>query len=212
MDPVLDKIKEMGVMPVVAIESAADAPRLGQALSKGGLHCAEITFRTAAAPEAIRLMAAKCPDVLVGAGTVLTIDQAEKAVANGAKFIVTPGFDDAVVNWCITNEVPITPGVMTPTEINMALNKGLRVLKFFPAEAAGGLKTLKAIGGPYGDVKFIPTGGISPDNLRDYLSLPSVVACGGSWLVKKQLIAEGKFDTITRLTQEAVAVVKEVRE
>jgi 2-dehydro-3-deoxyphosphogluconate aldolase/(4S)-4-hydroxy-2-oxoglutarate aldolase len=211
MDLVLDKIKEMGVVPVVAIENAADAPRLGAALSAGGLPCAEITFRTAAAPEAIRLMAAERHDVLVGAGTVLTVAQAKTAVANGAKFIVTPGFDDAVVDWCLANAVPITPGVMTPTEINLALNKGLRVLKFFPAEAAGGLKTLKAIGGPYGDVKFIPTGGISPDNLGAYLSLSSVVACGGSWLVKKQLIASGDFNAITRLTQEAVAIVEEVR-
>ena len=171
MDLVIEKIKEMGVVPVVAIENAADAPRLGAALSAGGLPCAEITFRTAAAPEAIRLMAAECPDVLVGAGTVLSVEQAETAVANGAKFIVTPGFDDSVVDWCIANEVPITPGVMTPTEINMALNKGLRVLKFFPAEAAGGIKTLKAIGGPYGEVKFIPTGGISPNNLAR-LSVP----------------------------------------
>ena len=211
MDPILDKIKAMGVVPVVAIEDAADAVRLGAALSTGGLPCAEITFRTAAAPEAIRRMKAECPDVLVGAGTVLTVEQAETAVVNGAKFIVTPGFDDAVVDWCLANEVPITPGVMTPTEINMALNKGLNVLKFFPAEAAGGLKTLKAVGGPYGDVKFIPTGGISPNNLRDYLSLPSVLACGGSWLVKKALISAGEFDTITRLAQEAVAIVKEVR-
>ena len=211
MDLVIEKIKEMGVVPVVAIENAADAPRLGAALSVGGLPCAEITFRTAAAPEAIRLMAAECPDVLVGAGTVLTVEQAKTAVANGARFIVTPGFDDAVVDWCLRHEVPITPGVMTPTEINMALNKGLRVLKFFPAEAAGGLKTIKAIGGPYGGIKFIPTGGISPDNLRDYLSLPSVLACGGSWLVKKTLIASGDFNAITGLTQEAVAIVEEVR-
>lgn len=205
------RLEGFGVIPVVAIEDANNTVALGEALVAGGLPCAEITFRTAAAPEAIRLMAAKCPDVVVGAGTVLTVEQAETAVANGAKFIVTPGFDDAVVDWCITNEVPITPGVITPTEINMALNKGLRLLKFFPAEAAGGVKTLKAIGGPYGDVKFIPTGGISPSNLRDYLSLPAVLACGGSWLVKKQLISTGEFETITRLTQEAVAIVNEVR-
>lgn len=211
MDLVIEKIKEMGVVPVVAIENAADAPRLGAALSAGGLPCAEITFRTAAAPEAIRLMAAECPGVLVGAGTILSVEQAKTAVANGARFIVTPGFDDSVVDWCLANEVPITPGVMTPTEINMALNKGLRVLKFFPAEAAGGIKTLKAIGGPYGEVKFIPTGGISPNNLADYLALPSVVACGGSWLVKKTLIASGDFNAITRLTQQAVAIVEEVR-
>ena len=206
------KFEQFGVIPVVAIEDAKDGPALGEALIAGGLPCAEITFRTAAAPEAIRLMAAECPDVLVGAGTVLTVAQAETAVANGAKFIVTPGFDDAVVDWCIANEVPITPGVMTPTEINLALNKGLRVLKFFPAEAAGGIKTLKAIGGPYGDVKFIPTGGISPSNLRDYLSLPAVLACGGSWLVKKQLISEGEFEMISQLAKNAVAIVREVRE
>ena len=212
MEPRLEQIQALGVVPVVAIENATDAPQLGRALVAGGLPCAEITFRTAAAPEAIRLMATECPDVLVGAGTVLTVAQAETAVAYGAKFIVTPGFDDAVVDWCIANQVPVTPGVMTPTEINLALNKGLNVLKFFPAEAAGGVKTLKAVGGPYGDVKFIPTGGISPNNLRDYLSLPSVLACGGSWLVKKPLISGGEFETITRLAQEAVAIVKEVRE
>ena len=212
MEPRLEQIQALGVVPVVAIENATDAPQLGRALVAGGLPCAEITFRTAAAPEAIRLMAAECPDVLVGAGTVLTVAQAETAVAYGAKFIVTPGFDDTVVDWCIANQVPVTPGVMTPTEINLALNKGLNVLKFFPAEAAGGVKTLTAVGGPYGDVKFIPTGGISPNNLRDYLSLPSVLACGGSWLVKKPLISGGEFETITRLAQEAVAIVKEVRE
>ena len=211
MSEILEKIEKMGVVPLVAIENAADALNLGKALSAGGLPCAEITFRTAAAPEAIRLMAAECPDVLVGAGTVLTVAQAETAVANGAKFIVTPGFDDTVVDWCIANEIPITPGVMTPTEINMAINKGLRILKFFPAEAAGGIKTLKAIGGPYGDVRFIPTGGISPNNLREYLSLPSVLACGGSWLVKRTMISSGEFETIERLAQEAVAMVNEVR-
>jgi len=211
LSDIFERIGNMGVVPVVAIENAADAPKLGKALDAGGLPCAEITFRTAAAPDAIRLMAEECPDVLVGAGTVLTVEQAQSAVANGAKFIVTPGFDDEVVDWCVTNQVPITPGVMTPTEINMALNKGLSVLKFFPAEAAGGIKTLRAVGGPYRDVKFIPTGGISPDNLHDYLALPSVLACGGSWLVKKALISGGEFDSITRLAKEAVEIVKEVR-
>lgn len=212
MPEILEQINKMGVVPVVAIEDATDAPKLGNALMAGGLPCAEITFRTAAAAAAIRSMADECPDVLVGAGTVLTVAQAEIAVASGAKFIVTPGFEAAVVDWCITNKVPVTPGVMTPTEINLALNKGLQVLKFFPAEAAGGIKMLKAIGGPYGDVKFIPTGGISLNNLRDYLSLPSVLACGGSWLVKKTLIAAGEFETIARLALEAVALVNEVRQ
>jgi len=211
MEERLMLLNKMGVVPVVAIEDAADAPKLGQALIYGGLPCAEITFRTSAAAEAIRLMVKECPEVLVGAGTVQTVEQAEIAVANGAKFIVTPGFDAAVVDWCISNDVPITPGVMTPTEINMALNKGLKVMKFFPAEAAGGLKTLKAICAPYGDVRFIPTGGINLDNLRDYLAFPAVLACGGSWLVKKQLIAAGDFQTITRLAEGAVAIVKEMR-
>jgi len=211
MNEILKQLGILGIIPVVAIEDADSAPKLGHALAKGGLPCAEITFRTPAAAEAIRAMATECPDVLVGAGTVLTVAQAETAVANGAKFIVTPGFDAAVVDWCLMNAIPITPGVMTPSEINMALNKGLGLLKFFPAEAAGGVRTLKAIGGPYAGVKFIPTGGINPANLRDYLSLPMVHACGGSWLVKKQLVADGVFEKITMLAAEAVELVGEVR-
>ncbi len=211
MNQTLQLLGELCLVPVVTIEHAEDAPLLGQALLQGGLPCAEITFRTAAAPEAIRLMGIECPEVLVGAGTVLTVGQAEQAVSAGAKFVVTPGFDGEVVDWCITNNIPITPGVLTPTEINMALKKSLAVLKFFPAEASGGVKMLKAIGGPYQGVKFIPTGGINANNLVDYLSLPSVHACGGSWMVKKQLIAKGEFDKITVLTREAVNLVKQTR-
>ncbi|MBC8336185.1 MAG: bifunctional 4-hydroxy-2-oxoglutarate aldolase/2-dehydro-3-deoxy-phosphogluconate aldolase [Anaerolineales bacterium] len=211
MNKVIEQIGKLGVVPVVAIEDAADAPRLGQALMAGGLPCAEITFRTAAAESAIRAMATEYPDMLVGAGTVLTVNQAERALSAGAKFIVTPGFDAAVVDWCLSHELPITPGVMTPTEINLALNKGLKLLKFFPAEAAGGIKTLKAIGGPYVGVSFIPTGGIGVHNLADYLRLPMVHACGGSWLVKKQLIAEGEFKQIEKLTAAAVKLVQEIR-
>lgn len=210
MNNILQQLGACGVIPVIAIENADDAPQLGQALAAGGLPCAEITFRTPAAAEAIRQMALACPDVLVGAGTVLTVGQAETAVANGAKFIVTPGFDAAVVDYCIANNVPVTPGVMTPTEINMALNKGLNVLKFFPAEVAGGIQALKAIGGPYGGVRFIPTGGISPANLSDYLSLPMVHACGGSWVAKKQLIADGDFEQISALAAEAAALVGQI--
>jgi 2-dehydro-3-deoxyphosphogluconate aldolase/(4S)-4-hydroxy-2-oxoglutarate aldolase len=205
---VLKQIEQLGVVPVVAIEDANHAAKLGQALMDGGLPCAEITFRTAAAEGAIKSIGSNFPDMLVGAGTVLNVEQAQKAADAGARFVVTPGFDAAVVDWCIANDMPVTPGVMTPTEINMALNKGLNVLKFFPAEAAGGIKFLKAIGGPYGGVRFIPTGGISPSNLADYLQLPMVVACGGSWLVKKQLIADGEFGRITELTAEAVEMVK----
>ena len=207
MNELLKQLGTIGVIPVVAIEDAADAPKLGKALLAGGLPCAEITFRTAAASEAIRAMTAECPDVLVGAGTVLTVDQAKTAVSVGAKFIVTPGFDAAVVDYCLANNVPITPGVMTPTEINMALNKGLNVLKFFPAEAAGGIKMLKAVGGPYVGVKFIPTGGINANNLADYLALPMVHACGGSFMVQKQMIAAGQFDEIRGLAETAVSIV-----
>jgi 2-dehydro-3-deoxyphosphogluconate aldolase/(4S)-4-hydroxy-2-oxoglutarate aldolase len=184
---------------------------LGNALIAGGLPCAEITFRTSAAEEAIRRIASELPQVVIGAGTVLSVEHAEKAVAAGARYIVSPGFDPKVVDWCLTHDVAVTPGVATPTEINMALDKGLNILKFFPAEALGGLKTLRALAAPYGDVKFIPTGGINPKNLADYLSLPAVHACGGSWLVKSNLISAGEFAEITRLAEEARSIVRQVR-
>jgi len=211
MGEVVEKLGEIGIIPVVAIDDADTAVSLGQALLDGGLPCAEITFRTAAAAEAILNISAVLPDILVGAGTVLTVKQAEQAATAGAKFIVTPGFDAAVVDWCLANNMPITPGVMTPTDINQAIAKGLNILKFFPAEAAGGVKALKAIGGPYVGLKFIPTGGISAGNLADYLSLPMVHACGGSFMVKKQLIADGQFETITQLAKTAVDIVKSAR-
>ena len=211
MSEIIKKLGEFGIIPVIAIDDAETAVPLGQALLNGGLPCAEITFRTAAAAEAIQKMSAAHPDIVVGAGTVLTVEQAETAVASGAKFIVTPGFDAAVVDWCIANGVPITPGVMTPTEINMALNKGVTLVKYFPAEAAGGVKALKAIAAPYGGVTFIPTGGVSTANLADYLSLPMVHACGGSWVATKALINAGEFEKIEKLTAEGVALVKEIR-
>ncbi len=211
MSKIVEQLGEIGIIPVVAIEDAATAVPLGQALLDGGLPCAEITFRTAAAADAIQKMSAAHPDILVGAGTVLTVEQAKAAKVAGAKFIVTPGFDAAVVDWCLANGIPITPGVMTPTDINQALAKGLNILKFFPAEVAGGIKALKAIGGPYVDIKFIPTGGINANNLADYLSLPMVHACGGSFMVKKQMIADGEFDEIRGLAETAVHIVKSAR-
>jgi len=211
MSEIIEKLSEFGIIPVIAIDDAATTVPLGQALLNGGLPCAEITFRTAAAAEAIQKMSAAHPDIVVGAGTVLTVEQAETAVASGAKFIVTPGFDPAVVDWCIANGVPITPGVMTPTEINMALNKGVTLVKFFPAEAAGGTKSLKAIAAPYGGVTFIPTGGISAANLADYLSLPMVHACGGSWVASKKLINAGEFEKIEKLTAEGVKLDQQIR-
>ena len=211
MNEIIQKLGQIGIIPVIAIEDASSAVPLGQALLDGGLPCAEITFRTAAASDAIREISAAHPDILVGAGTVLTVSQAESAKAAGARFIVTPGFDARVVDWCLANDMAVTPGVMTPTDINLALNKNLTVLKFFPAEAAGGVKTLKAIGGPFAGVKFIPTGGISIDNLAEYLSLPMVHACGGSFMVKKQVIAAGDFAAITRLARAAVDIVNSIR-
>lgn len=211
MNEIMEEIGRIGIVPVVAIDDAADAVPLGQALMDAGLPCAEITFRTAAAADAIKAMSDAFPDMLVGAGTVLTIAQAEQAKAAGVKFIVTPGFDAAVVDWCLANDIPITPGVMTPTDINQALAKGLSLLKFFPAEVAGGTKALKAIGGPYVGIKFIPTGGINADNLTEYLQLPMVHACGGSFMVKKQMIADGKFETITEMARAAVGIVKSAR-
>ncbi len=211
MTDLLEKLGQLGVVPVVKIERAEDAVALGRALLAGGLPCAEITFRTAAAEEAIRRISSSLPEIIVGAGTVLTVDQANKAVSAGARFIVAPGFNQKVVDWCLQNEIPVTPGVMTPTEIDMALDRGLNILKFFPAEAIGGIAMLKAISAPYGGVKFIPTGGINRNNLADYLALPSVHCCGGSWLVRANLISAGKFDEITKLTRDAMSVVHQVR-
>ena len=211
MTSIDEKIYQLGVIPVVAIEDAKDAAALGQALIAGGLPCAEITFRTSAAAESVRTLSSQFPGLLVGAGTVLSVEQAKDAVDGGAKFLVTPGFDQDVVAFSLARGVPIYPGVATPTEINMALKMGLNILKFFPAEALGGLKTLKAIAGPYTQVRFIPTGGINAQNLVEYLNSPAVVACGGSWPVKKTLIANGEFETITRLTAEAVQLVQQIR-
>lgn len=211
MNKVLEQIREIGIVPVVVLDDAKDAKALGQALVEGGLPCAEVTFRTAAAEESIRIMAKEFPDMLVGAGTVLTIEQAQRAIAAGAKFIVSPGFNPKVVDYCVENGVPITPGIQTPTEIEMALEHGLKVVKFFPAEPAGGLKMIKAVAAPYVDVCFMPTGGINAQNVREYLAYDRIVACGGSWMVKKDLIAAGKFDEVTAMVKEAAQIVKEVR-
>jgi len=211
MTHVIAMLGQIGLVPVVKLDRAADAVPLGQALIAGGLPCAEITFRTAAAAEAIGLLANACPDLLLGAGTVLTVEQAELAVDAGARFIVSPGFSPAVVDWCLHRGVPVIPGVVTPTELMVALDKGLNILKFFPAEAYGGIATLKALSAPFGGVKFMPTGGVSAKNLAEYLSLPSVHAVGGSWMVEGKLIASGNFAEVTRLAAEARAIVRQTR-
>jgi len=211
MDAILERLGELGVVPVASIPSASDAPRLGEALLQRGLPCVEITFRTSAAEEAIQRIVPAHPKMLVGAGTVLSVSQAEKAVSAGARFVVSPGFDPKIVSWCLEHDIAVTPGVATPTEINMALDHGLSVLKFFPAEALGGVKMLKAIAAPYDNLKFMPTGGVNPENLANYLRHPAVHCCGGSWIVERKLIVDGKFDEITRLTLEAVDIVRQAR-
>ena len=211
MNDVLLKLKDCGIVPVVVLDDAKDALPLAKALVEGGLPCAEVTFRTAAAEEAIRIMAEAYPEMLVGAGTVLSVDQVKRAVAAGAKYIVSPGLNPKVVGYCVENNIPITPGVQTPTEIEMGLEFGLDVLKFFPAEPAGGLKMIKALCGPYTNVCFIPTGGLSTGNVKEYLAYNKIWAVGGSWIAKKDLIQAGKFDEIQAIVAEAVAIVKEVR-
>ena len=208
MTEMYEKLGRVKLIPVVVIEDAADAAPLGRALMDGGLPCAEVTFRTAAAPRAIAALD-ELGGLLLGAGTVLSVDQVKQAVDSGAKFIVTPGFNQQVVGYCVDNGIPVTPGVCTPTQIEAALGFGLNVVKFFPAEAFGGLKTLKAISGPYPMMKFIPTGGIGAHNLVDYLAFEKVLACGGSWIVKKDLIAAKNFTEITRLTGDAVSLASE---
>jgi len=209
VDDLFQLIARMKLVPVIAIHDAADAGPLAEALIAGGLPCAEVTFRTDAAVEAIRAMSA-VDKMIVGAGTVLNTEQARLAIEAGAQFIVSPGFNPEVVGYCVESGIPITPGVCTPTDIEAALYFNLEVLKFFPAEAFGGLGTLKAMSAPYGMVRFIPTGGINASNLKTYLEFPKVIACGGSWMVKSDLIKAGKFDEIERLTADAVAIAESV--
>lgn len=210
MSQIISQLGTHGVVPVVAINDAADASHLGDALARGGLPVAEITFRTPAAEEAIRTLAQR-GDMLIGAGTVLNIQTAQRARDAGARFIVSPGFNPKVVEWCLQNEMPIIPGVATATEIEMALEYELKLVKFFPAEAVGGIKTLKALAAPYSMIRFMPTGGITPANLSDYLSFKPVVACGGSWMVAKELLANRQWDRITELTREAVGIGRPLR-
>lgn len=207
MSPILDQFEKMRVIPVVAIENARDAAQLAEALIEGGLPCAEITFRTVAAIDAMRIMAQR-GDILVGAGTVLKVDQVKAAVDAGAQFMVAPGFNPKVVGYCVENNIAVTPGICTPSDIEAALEFGVEVLKFFPAEAFGGLKTLKAMSAPYGTVRFVPTGGISPVNLVEYLQFPKTLACGGTWIAKTALISGGQFDQILSNAKEAVELVK----
>ena len=212
MSELLQRIQEMGVVPVVVLNDSKDAMPLAKALCEGGLPCAEVTFRTDAAEESIRIMAKQFPDMLIGAGTVLTIDQVDRAVSAGAKFIVSPGFDPEIVDYCLNKDIFVLPGCITPSEVAQAIKRGLEVVKFFPAEQFGGVTTIKALAAPYTNVKFMPTGGINAKNLPDYLEFKKIVACGGSWMVKGDMIAAGEFDKIKKMTQEAVELVKKIRQ
>ena len=211
MSTVTEKISTLGVVPVVVLEDAKDAAPLAKALVEGGLPCAEVTFRTDAAEESIKIMTSEYPDMFVGAGTVLTIEQVDRAVAAGAKFIVSPGFDPEIVDYCLSKEIPIFPGCITPSEVAQAVKRGLKVVKFFPAEQFGGVATIKAMAAPYVGLKFMPTGGVSAKNLESYLSCDKIVACGGSWMVKGDLVKAGKFDEIKAMTEEAVKLVAKIR-
>lgn len=211
MENIMVQIEKTGVIPVVVINDVEDAEPLAQALCEGGLPCAEVTFRTAAAEESIRKMTDIYPDMLIGAGTVLTTEQVDRAVVAGAKFIVSPGFDPEVVDYCILKQIPVFPGCITPSEVAQAVKRGLKVVKFFPAAQFGGVSTIQALAAPYVGLKFMPTGGVNAKNLADYLQCKSIIACGGSWMVKSDLIKAGEFEKIKDMTKEAVSLVNEIR-
>ena len=211
MNAVLEQISKIGIVPVVKIDNAADALPLAKALCAGGLPCAEVTFRTSAAAEAIKIMTDNFPSMCVGAGTVLNAEQVDAAVAAGAKFIVSPGLNPRTVKYCVEKNIPITPGTSSPSDIEQAIELGLDVVKFFPAEQSGGVAMIKAMAAPYSMVKFMPTGGISTKNLADYLSCDKILCCGGSWMVKEDLIKSGSFDKITDMTREATALARSIR-
>ena len=201
---IFDKLYNFGLVPVIKITDKDKAVPLAKALKAGGLNCAEITFRTACAKEAIAKITEELPDMLVGAGTVLTPEQVDEAMEAGAKFIVSPGLNPRVVKYCMDKNIPILPGCATPSEVEQAIELGLSAVKFFPAEAAGGLNMIKSMSAPYGNIKFMPTGGINEDNMLSYLSFDKIIACGGSFMVKDSLVDAGKFDEITALTRSAV--------
>ncbi len=207
MNSILEQIQKLGIVPVVVLNDVSEAEPVAKALCAGGLPVAEVTFRTDAAEESIKVMAQKFPQMLIGAGTVLTVEQVDRAVNAGAKFIVSPGFNPKVVQYCLDKNIPVCPGCNNPSNMEQALEMGLDVVKFFPAEQSGGIKAIKAMAAPYVNLKFMPTGGINAANINDYLSFKKVIACGGSWMVSGDLIANKEFDKIEELTREAVMTV-----
>lgn len=212
MNEMNSKISSIGVVPVIKLNNPErDAAPLAKALCEGGVPVAEVTFRAEGADKAIKIMREECPDMLVGAGTVLTTEQVDKAISAGTQFIVTPGFDPEIVAYCVEKNMPIYPGCTTPTDYHAALKFGLEVLKFFPAEQSGGLAKIKAMSAPFPMFKVMPTGGISLKNLKEYISAPQIAACGGSYMVTADLIDSGNWEEITRLCRESVEIVKEAR-
>ena len=206
-----ESIEKLGVVPVVVLNDANDAKPLAKALCEGGLPCAEVTFRTAAAKDSIKIMTDEYPDMIVGAGTVLTTEQVDEAMEAGAKFIVSPGFDPEIVDYCLKKNIPVFPGCISPSEVAQAVKRGLKVVKFFPAEQAGGIAMIKAMAAPYQHLKFMPTGGINTGNLKDYLSCDKILCCGGSWMVKGDMIRNGEFDQIQVMVKEAKELADEIR-
>ena len=200
---VMERLANSIVVPVVVLDKAEDAIPTANAMAAGGVDTMEITFRTACAPEAIKAVAENCPDVLVGAGTIINVEQAKLAVEMGAKFIVSPGFSDEVVAWCVENDIPVAPGCVTPTEIMGALKYGLKMVKFFPANVYGGLNAMKNLSAPFVGLKFLPTGGVNTANIKEYIDAPFIHAVGGSWVCPKAEIAAGNWDKITQLCLEA---------
>jgi len=208
---IFDHFYKTGVIPVLEIDSALHAKPLAESLRAGGLPIAEITLRTSAALESIRLLAREVPEVIVGAGTVINREQAQAAHEAGAQFLVTPGMVEEVVVWAQEHEVPILAGAVTPTEMIRGIQLGLDILKFFPAETVGGLKAIKALSDPFPQLRFIPTGGVKLENLTEYLQMEKIHAVGGSWMAKRQMVADGNFDEITRLAKEASTLVRQIR-
>lgn len=200
---VMERLARSVVVPVVVLEKAEDAVPTARAMLAGGVDTMEITFRTACAPEAIKAVAENCPEVLVGAGTVINLEQCKLAVSMGARFIVCPGYSEEIVSWCVENNIPVTPGCVTPTEIMAAVNHGLKVIKFFPANVYGGLNAMKNLSAPFAGIKFLPTGGVNTANIREYIDAPFVHAVGGSWVCPKAEIQAGNFEKITQLCREA---------
>lgn len=203
----LAQVAEKKIVPVVKLDSTSDAKPLGEALCAGGLPVAEVTFRTDAAEESIRIMKNEFPEMMVGAGTVVNVEQAKRALDAGASFLVSPGISRTVVEFALDNKLPVFPGTCTPSEVMIAMEYGLSLVKFFPAEQYGGLNTIKALAAPFPAMKFMPTGGINASNILDFLAFDRIIACGGSWMVKDSLINEGNFAEVTRLAAEAVTLV-----